>query len=140
MANPSVYLKALTPEARTAIGGQYHKITHFPFKVGRESRTVARSADVQDPRRRPDSIHTNDLYIHEPGTILNVSRKHFLIDYRDGVHVIVDLDSSCGTLLEGEPVGERNKGGWRRLENNDVIIVGTSESRFIFKFVIMQDP
>jgi pSer/pThr/pTyr-binding forkhead associated (FHA) protein len=139
VADSSAYLKALTPEARTAIGGLYHKITRFPFRVGRESRIAARTPSPHDPHRLLDSAPNNDLYIFEPGTMLNVSREHFLIDLRDGVYIIVDRGSSCGTLVEGEPVGERKKGGWRRLENNDVIIVGTSESRFIFKFVIQQD-
>jgi pSer/pThr/pTyr-binding forkhead associated (FHA) protein len=138
VADLSAYLKALTPEARTAIGGQYLKITHFPFRVGRESRIAARTPGSQDPRRPSDSVPNNDLYIFEPGTVLNVSREHFSIDLREGAFIIVDRGSSCGTLVEGEPVGERKKGGWRRLENNDVIIIGTSESKFIFKFVIQQ--
>jgi hypothetical protein len=51
----------------------------------------------------------------------------------------VDRASFCGTLVEGELVGGKRRGGWRELANNDVIIVGTSESTFIFKFLITED-
>ncbi len=140
MGDASVYLKALTPEAKSALGGEYLQIMSFPFRVGRESRLAPRTAVPPDPRRRPDSSPNNDIYLREAGTVFNVSREHFLIDYRDGAHVLVDRGSACGTLVEGELVGEKRAGGWRRLENHDVIIVGTSESKFVFKFVVMQKP
>ncbi|HYK87389.1 MAG TPA: FHA domain-containing protein [Acidobacteriota bacterium] len=139
MADSSAYLKALTPEARNSLGGAYLQITTFPFRAGRESRLMNRAAAPPDARRRPESSPNNDLYLLEVGNVFNVSREHFLIDYRDGAYVIVDRGSSCGTLVEGDLVGEKRAGGWRRLENNDVIIVGTSESKFVFKFVIMQN-
>lgn len=138
MGGPSAYLKALTPEAKAALGGTYLKIPHFPFRVGRESRTFSRPGGLIESRRGPGSIPNNDLYLIELGNILNVSREHFLIDYKDGAYVVVDRCSSCGTLVEGELVGERKKGGSRRLENNDVIIVGTSESKYVFKFILME--
>lgn len=140
MADSVAYLKALTPEARTALGGDFLQIKDFPFRVGRESRLGSGTALPPDSRRRPDSIPNNDLYLCESGPVLNVSREHFLVDFRDGQYVLVDRGSACGTLVEGELVGERRSGGWRRLENNDVLIVGTSESKFIFKFVILQNP
>ena len=63
------------------------------------------------------------------------SREHFLIDAKDGHYILLDRGSSCGTLVEGDLVGERKQGGWRRLKDHDVIIVGTSDSKFIFKFI-----
>ncbi len=92
-----------------------------------------------ESRRRPDSVPNNDLYLMELGNVLNVSREHFLIDRQGDTHIIVDLGSNCGTLVEGEPVGEKRRGGWKPLHNNDVIIVGGSESRFIFKFILVMD-
>jgi pSer/pThr/pTyr-binding forkhead associated (FHA) protein len=138
VAEIAVLLKALTPEARTALGGIYYKIARFPFRVGRESRLTNRSS-VKESRRRADSMPNNDLYLVEPGALLNVSREHFLIDARGGNYVLVDRGSMCGTLVEGELVGEKKKGGWRQLSNNDVIVVGTSESKFIFKFVVVEN-
>jgi hypothetical protein len=84
-------------------------------------------------------VPNNDLYLLELGNILNVSREHFLIDRQGDTFIIVDRGSICGTLLEGEQVGEKRKGGWKPLHNNDVIIVGGSESRFIFKFVLLDE-
>jgi len=134
------YLKAMTPESKASLGGSLYRIPHFPFKVGRESRVSVRPLPFPKSRRSPDSVPNNDLYLLELGNILNVSREHFLIDRQGDSFIVVDRGSICGTLLEGEPVGEKRKGGWKPLHNNDVIIVGGSESRFIFKFVLMADP
>jgi predicted component of type VI protein secretion system len=84
-------------------------------------------------------VPNNDLYLLELGNILNVSREHFHIDRQGDTYIIVDRGSNCGTLLEGELVGEKRKGGWKPLRNNDVIIVGGSESRFIFKFMLISE-
>ena len=132
----SVYLKPLTPEARTALGGAPLKIRQFPFRVGRESRNNPRAAaSSAPPGRRGATVPNNDLYLVETGNVLNVSREHFLIDIKNGDYVVIDRGSSCGTLVEGEIVGDRRQGGWRRIRDQDVIIVGTSESKFVFKFV-----
>ena len=52
--------------------------------------------------------------------------------------VLVDRGSACGTLVEGVRVGEKRSGGTIPLRNNDVIIVGTSVSDFVFKFLIRE--
>lgn len=135
MAETSALLKALTPEAKAALGGRFYKIPHFPFKVGRESRLSSGPQEFTR-LRRPDSVPNNDLYLIDHGTILSISREHFLIDIRDESYVLVDRGSSCGTIVEGEPVGEKRSGGTVRLNDGDVIIVGKSESKYIFKFII----
>ena len=73
-----------------------------------------------------------DLVEHaEP---MNVSRAHFQID-RDGAgYVFVDRDSTCGTIVEGEIVGGAARGGTIALHDGDVIIVGTSNRPYAFKF------
>jgi hypothetical protein len=138
VAESSICLKALTPEAKQALGGDIFRISHFPFKVGRESR-LHDMPHGGDDFRQADSVPSNDLYLVEPGALLNVSRDHFLIEQREGSYYIVDRGSMCGTLVEGETVGERRVGGSRPLNDNDVIIVGTSESRFVFKFLVSAD-
>ena len=135
MARLVAYLKALTPEARLALKGQLFKLSRFPFRVGRESR-LHETADFPDSRRRPNSIPNNDLYLVELADLLNVSREHFLIAEQDGMFFLVDRGSTCGTLVEGEVVGGDRQGGRRRLADQDVIIVGTSKSQFVFKFVL----
>jgi pSer/pThr/pTyr-binding forkhead associated (FHA) protein len=140
VAESTVFLKALTPEARNALGGAILKITHFPFRVGRESRLGETSSFFAGSRRKPESMPNNDLYLVDPGTVLNVSREHFLIDVNERGYFLVDRCSACGTIVEGELVGERKKGGTRQLQNQDVIIVGTSESRYVFKFLMSGAP
>jgi len=136
MAENTVLLKALTPEAKTALSGESLKIARFPFRVGRESR-IAVGEGFSGSRRQTSPIPNNDLYLVETGALLNVSREHFLIDAQGGNYVLVDRGSACGTLVEGELVGENRKGGSRQLSNNDVIIVGTSTSEYIFKFLVV---
>jgi pSer/pThr/pTyr-binding forkhead associated (FHA) protein len=135
----NVFLKGLTPEAKNALGGNGLKITHFPFRLGRESRIHDVLSEGQISQRHEDSQPNNDLYLVEPGAILNVSREHCLIDEREGRYLLIDRGSACGTIVEGEQVGERRKGGWILLNDQDVIIVGSSESRFVFKFVAVSE-
>jgi len=134
----AVYLKALTPEGKASLGAAILKIDHFPFRVGRECRGLERNAILPSSRRREDSIPNNDLYLVELGTVLNVSREHFQIERVGNTYHLVDRGSSCGTLVEGELLGEKKKRPDRRhLHDQDVIIVGSAESRFVFKFVLV---
>jgi pSer/pThr/pTyr-binding forkhead associated (FHA) protein len=132
-----VLVVALTPESRAALGAAEAQIERFPYRVGRESRGTQRTADgfVRE-RRSPGSRPTNDLYLVEHDEPMNVSRAHFLID-RDGAsYVVVDRESTCGTIVEGEIVGGGTRGGTIALHDGDVIIVGTSNSPYAFKFRI----
>jgi pSer/pThr/pTyr-binding forkhead associated (FHA) protein len=130
-----VLLKALTPEAELCLGGSLVRIQIFPFRVGRESR-VGDSPFFPNSRRCAGSTPNNDLYLVEKGQLMNVSREHFHIELRDGEYFLVDRGSVCGTLAEGVRVGGEREGGEVRLENGDVIIVGTSISPYVFKFVV----
>jgi predicted component of type VI protein secretion system len=128
------FLKALTPEAQKCLGSFQVQIAQFPYRVGRESR-ISHGWRLTNSRRRMDSSPNNDLYLLDKGERLNISREHFQIEERDGQFFLIDRGSACGTLVEGETIGKGRNGGERRLDNGDVIIVGTSESKFIFKFV-----
>ena len=130
-----VTLIALTPEARGALGGAEVEITGFPFRVGRESRSLKVSGqEMSLERRASGGKPNNDLYLLERGELLNVSREHFQIERRDTGYVLVDRGSTCGTIVEGQVVGGQNTGGTAPLRAGDVIIVGTSASPFVFKF------
>ena len=72
MAENTVLLKALTPEAKAALGGIYYRIAKFPFRVGRESRTTMINEFIES-RRKADSVPNNDLHIVETSAPLNVS-------------------------------------------------------------------
>jgi pSer/pThr/pTyr-binding forkhead associated (FHA) protein len=135
MTKDNVFLKALTPESEKALGVKLYRISKFPFRVGRECRRQ-QAMNYQDSRRRMDSIPNNDLYLIEMEDLLNVSREHFQIEWNGDSFILVDRGSACGTLVEGVNIGGERKGGQRPLHNGDVIIVGTSNSQFIFKFVL----
>jgi len=85
-------------------------------------------------RRSRGSRPTNDLYLVEHDEPMNVSRSHFQIDWADASYVLVDLESTCGTIVEGTLVGGDTRGGTITLHDGDVIIVGTSNSPYVFKF------
>lgn len=135
MTDAAAFLKALTPEAQACLGAPQLEIPSYPFRVGRESRAT-NGSHFLNSRRRPNSSPHNDLYLVDSGRLLNISREHFQIERRDGTFFLVDRRSMCGTLVEGVTVGKGRNGGEKQLENGDVIIVGTSESRQAFKFVI----
>ena len=126
---------ALTPESRIALGAAQTEIEHLPFRVGRESRGTQRTPDgfVRE-RRSPGSRPSNDLYLVERDEPMNVSRAHFEIDRDAAGYVLVDRASTCGTIVEGEIVGGDTRGGTVPLHDGDVIIVGTSNSPYAFKF------
>jgi pSer/pThr/pTyr-binding forkhead associated (FHA) protein len=137
MTKTIAFLKPLTPEAEISLGTRLFQIPKFPFRVGRESRRSL-TANYPNSRRRPSSASNNDLYLLEKEQPLNVSREHFQIESHNDRFFIVDLGSTCGTLVEGVAIGGNRSGGQHLILNGDVIIVGTSESRHIYKFILAQ--
>lgn len=132
----TAWLSALTPVARVALLGEQHFIERFPFKVGRESRVGVGSRGVGEDRRDGTTApQLNDLYILDPGgEIIHVSREHFQIEQYGDDYVLVDRASACGTLVEGRLVGGDRQGGRVALHDHDVIIAGSEDSPFVFKF------
>ena len=129
------FLVALTPEAKAALGGAGVEMGVFPFRVGRDSRSGPRSASgASAERRKPGTQPANELYLAETGERFNVSREHFQIEDNGAGYVLVDRLSTCGTIVEGAVIGGRNTGGTVQLSDGDVIIVGTSNSSYVFKF------
>jgi pSer/pThr/pTyr-binding forkhead associated (FHA) protein len=61
----------------------------------------------------------------------HVSREHFLIDTKHELYVLIDRGSFCGTI-----VGGQRAGGQIELRNEDVVIIGTVDSPYVFKFVV----
>lgn len=137
MSNESpriAFLKALTLDAQTAIHGHQIAISAFPFRVGRESR----GPDVgwTKERRTSNSAPNNELYLWEQHKEIHVSREHFMIEREGDKFTLVDRQSALGTWVEGHLVGGNRRGGKVRLNDNDVLIIGTHLSGFIFKFCI----
>ncbi len=133
--SPRATLVALTPEAKTALGGDELAISVFPFRLGRDSRRLLRAAPrTLVDRRKPAGQRTNEVYLAETTEPFQVSREHLQIQHNGTRYVAVDRQSTCGTIVEGTVIGGQHRGGAVQLADGDVIIVGGSRSPHVFKF------
>lgn len=135
----NAYLEALTPEAEASLGGKSQlALTVFPFRVGRESRMVASAEGFKlMERRRASETPSNELYLIDQGRRLNVSRAHFQIETTaDGGFLLRDRGSALGTYVGERKVGGEDAGGEAPVRAGDVIVVGTTESPFVFRFSV----
>ena len=131
---PRVTLIALTQEASDALGTSALELAKLPFRVGRESRGPRWTLKgITTERRQSASAPNNELYIRETTEPLHVSREHFQIEATEGGVSLRDRGSTCGTIVEGKPIGGSGQGGTIALHDADVIIVGTAWSPFVFK-------
>jgi len=135
-SSTGAYLTALTPEGSKAFGARAINIPHLPFRIGRESRRMRWTEEGMVGERRRAASPNNDLYLVEEVEPMNVSREHLLIDRDPEGFFVLDRGSACGTLVEGETIGGPSPERRAALRDHDVIIVGTSLSRFVFKFRI----
>jgi FHA domain len=139
---PKAMLQALTPEAIAAVPAHFLRgdaiaIYAFPFKIGRESRVISIDGRLERMERpkKDDNEPSNDLYLVDRGHRLNISREHFEIIKRDGVHILVDRGSACGTKIEGRNVGGDDAGGTATLNDGDEIAVGAVGTPYTFRFI-----
>jgi hypothetical protein len=128
-------LVGLTPEAKAALGADELPISVFPFRLGRDSRRPPRAAPrTLVDRRKPAGPRTNEVYLPESSEPYQVSREHLQIQHNGTRFVVVDRQSTSGTIVEGTTLGGQHRGGAAQLNDGDVIIVGGSRSPFVFKF------
>ena len=136
----SITLVALTDEARAALGGRNEiRVTAFPFKVGRESRQGRLEIlRTEIDRRLRGAPHLNDLYLLEPPSAprLHISRAHFVIDRGDEGYELSDRESTCGTGVAGIRVGGDMPATAAELKDGDLIVVGTTQSPYVFRFQV----
>lgn len=132
------FLEPLTPEAEASLHGARLQLTHFPFRVGRECRMVMGSHGLRLMERRKDGVApNNDLYLLDNGRPLNVSRAHFQLEQADdGTFILRDRGSALGTYVGGSLVGGGDRGGAQVIQSGDVIVAGTTESPFVFRFLV----
>lgn len=132
------YLEPLTPEAEASLGTQRLLLNHWPFRVGRESRMVVTGSGFKlAERRRSNAAPTNELYLLDGGRRLNVSRAHFQVEKITEVEYrLRDRGSALGTYVGDTLVGGGDTGGEIPLHDGEVIVVGTTESPFVFRFVV----
>ena len=130
-------LVALTQEAERALGGDGQvRITRFPFKIGRESRS-RNSVSEWERERHVVGPTLNDVCLIEPpsaASLLHISREHFAIEYVDNKFFLVDCGSACGTIVAGKRIGGDRAGGRTELQHGDLVVVGTARSPYVFRF------
>lgn len=138
MAEQLPVLRAMTPDARTAINRDEVALTRFPFRVGRESRVgVVHGRFTDLDRRLSDESPNNDLYMLDSGRLLHVSRSHLQIDRsQEGGYWLQDRGSACGTVVDGDLVGGHDRGGEHALVNGSQIVVGGPGSPYVFEFLL----
>jgi hypothetical protein len=128
-------LVAVTPEAEQALGGKPDlRLTHFPFKFGRESR-ISHGTFARD-QRLGGAPQLNDMYLKErqSSELSQISRDHFAIESTDDQFFVVDRGSVTGTIVAGRRIGGHRKGGRTRLNAGDEITIGSEGSPYVFRF------
>lgn len=126
-------LVAVTPEARESLGADGVPLPSFPFRVGRRNGNASggHSASAENP---------NDLYLTDNGErSFHISNEHFAIEFDGARFFLTDRQSACGTIVAGRRIGGNRHGGRTELQPGDEIVVGTSHSRYIFRFEVLSD-
>ena len=144
LLSPKAVLKAITPEAVTAVPNHqlehgYIGIAHFPFQVGRESRT--RGPDTAGKRieriKRGGSNPNNDLYLTDAGQPLHISREHLSIRKTATGYELLDRCSACGTGVGQQRLGGHDCGGSTTLNDGDIIAIGAADTPYLFQFITL---
>ena len=74
--------------------------------------------------------------MRDHGYLKQVSREHFLIKRIDeSRYLLHDRGSRCGTRVNDMIYGLLGQSNDCALRNGDIIVVGSSESPYVFKFV-----
>ncbi len=141
---PRAVLKPLTSQAMESIipkdnAKGFIRIDDFPFKVGRESRLKAGKGgfEILERIKNSKTPPNNDIYLVDTARYLNISREHFLISETASGFEIIDRGSACGTVVDGNVIGGKDKGGRGLLQDGDTITIGVEESPYRFQFIVL---
>ena len=131
-------LVPLNSETQAAAGMDRVPLSRIPFRVGRESRYGVVGGKIASMERRETSVApNNDLYLRDQAEFLNVSREHFQIErVHEGAYEVVDRGSTCGTSVDGVSLGVGLPAMRCRLREGSVILVGSAETPFQFRFTL----
>jgi CRP/FNR family transcriptional regulator, cyclic AMP receptor protein len=120
-ALPAITLAGATYAAKFLIGPDPIRIPHLPFTVGR-----------QHDQQEPPSVIMPDLAIAEDQPH-RLSRAHFSLLKDNGTVLVRDLNSTLGTIVNGQPLGHDfpvDSAPLHKGENN--VIAGGDGSTFVF--------
>jgi hypothetical protein len=132
-------LYPLTEEARKSIKGEVIMLDKFPYRIGRQSRSNGEFGPREESdRREPDHSFNNDYYLIDDGRQLNISREHLQVDKKeDGSFEVFDRGSTCGTYVDDHNIGGDNKNARYPVKKGSVVVLGTLNSPYVFKFLII---
>lgn len=138
---PLAVLKALTTESLHSLPATMQRkglvpIYDFPFNIGRESRVMLIKG-VPNRLERPGSgveKGSNDIYLMDQGTLLQISREHCRIERTADGYQVVDRGSKCGVTVNGVRIGEHAGVMAAPLRDGDLLAIGTHESPYSFAF------
>jgi CRP-like cAMP-binding protein len=116
---PTITLEGITPRAAAALPLTPFQITHFPFRIGRQS---------------PDPLVYNDLML--PDSVpLQISRHHLAFIKHEGRVGVQDRGSTLGSWVDGRQVGgpSRLPGPVFFTGSEGLLVLGTRESPFRYR-------
>ncbi len=132
-------LYPLTEEARKSIKGEVIMLDKFPYRIGRQSMSNGEPGPREESDlREPDHSSNNDYYLIDDGRQLNISREHLQVEQKeDGSFEVFDRGSTCGTYFGDQNIGGDNKNARYPIKKGSVVILGTLNSPYVFKFLII---
>jgi len=92
--NKSIYLTPLTKEAEYALQAKKIEIAKIPFHIGRKT--------------DDDAFDTRDLSLWDRKPF-NISRHHCMITMKENQYILVDVDSTMGTEINGITLGKHGQ-------------------------------
>ena len=146
LMTPKAVLKAMTPEAKDSIPSNMLeqdmvRISQFPFKVGREMRIKKIGGELMKVERVKSSGResTNDLYLTDARLPRHISKEHFRIEKNSSGYMLIDCCSECGTTVGSTRIEDQDSNTEAKLEDGDIIAVGTKKTPYLFKFITLED-
>jgi pSer/pThr/pTyr-binding forkhead associated (FHA) protein len=141
---PKAVLKAVTPEAKHSIIKRTFKqdiipIYSYPFRMGREARVKYIDGEIilQERHKLGGEEPNNNVYLLDNGEYLQISREHCSIIKTDIGYLLQDRGSACGSMVNQLDIGGDDHDGHTTLKDGDIITLGSKESPYKYKFIIL---
>ena len=120
-----ISIAALTPRLESALGHKPIMVDHLPFVVGRHA------ADAEFDSRIAPNLMIDDK---KP---FRLSRNHFAIEIHDGHVAVHDLNSTLGTIVNGNAIGPHFQSDTAILvAGGNLVLAGGVGSPFVFQIAV----
>jgi len=141
---PKAVLVAITETSKYSIIKRMHgkdilPIFKYPFRIGREARVDFVDGEVILQERHKLGGHepNNDVYLLDNGDFLQISREHCSIVNNKDTYMLLDRGSACGSMVNNFQVGGDDQNGSCPLKDGDIITLGSKDSQYKYKFVLL---